>query len=64
MDGTGGGERVEEQQALEEWIERVGFALGTPMIRVEDSRGVQEVVCQPETASESAGADATGTGED
>lgn len=56
----GGEERVEEQQGAVEAWERVVFGLGTPTIRVEDSRGVQEVQCQPETASESAGADATG----
>lgn len=36
------------------------FKLGVPLIRVDDVNGVQEIQCQPETASESAGADTTG----
>lgn len=36
------------------------FTLGIPTIRVEDSRVIMEVQCQPETASESAVADTTG----
>ena len=58
----GGQEPVNDGMA--DWAERVVFGLGTPTIRVEDSRGVQEVQCQPETASESAGADTTGNGEE
>ena len=56
----GGEERVEEQPAGIAYPVPPGFTMGVPRIRVEDGSGVREVVCQPETASESAGADATG----
>lgn len=56
----GGEERVEEQQGAVEAWERVVFGLGQVTVRVEDAGGVREQVSQPETASESAGADATG----
>ena len=54
----GGEERVDEQQGAVAAWERV--VLGTVTVRVEDAGGVREQVSQPETASESAGADATG----
>jgi hypothetical protein len=59
----GGEERVEEQPAGIEYPVMQGFTMGTVIVRVEDAQGVRDVVCQPETASESAGADATGNGE-
>lgn len=58
----------EGAEAVLEWAERMvaGFPAGAPValgrvtVRVEDTDGVREVISQPATATESAGADNQG----